>query len=74
MKDDEEQPIELAEFRNKIGDGHHVVFHGALNHSKLDRSDRMTMKAAGAAEGDFRNWDAIASWVDGIATSVRKTA
>jgi hypothetical protein len=27
--------------------------HGALNHSKLDRSDRMTMKAAGAAEGDF---------------------
>jgi len=74
VKDDEEQPIELAEFRDKIGESHHVVFHGALTHSKLDRSDRMTMKAAGAAEGDFRNWDAIAAWVDGIATSVRKTA
>ena len=69
VKDDEEQPIELAEFRDKIGESHHVVFHGALHHSKLDRSDRMTMKTAGAPEGDFRNWDAIAAWVDGIATS-----
>jgi menaquinone-dependent protoporphyrinogen oxidase len=74
VKDDEEQPIELAEFRDKIGESHHVVFHGALQHSKLDRSDRMTMKTAGAPEGDFRNWDAISSWVDGIATSLRKTA
>ena len=74
VKDDEEQPIELAEFRDKIGESHHVVFHGALNHSKLDRSDRMTMKAAGAPEGDYRNWDAIAAWVDGIASSARKTA
>ena len=74
VKDDEEQPIELAEFRDKIGETHHVVFHGALNHSKLDRSDRMTMKGAGAVEGDFRNWDAIAAWADGIGNSIRKTA
>ena len=45
-----------------------------MSNSAANRSDRMTMKAAGAPEGDFRNWDAIAAWVDGIATSVRKTA
>ena len=65
----EEQPIELAEFRDKIAHKHHAVFHGALDHSKLDRSDRITMKAAGARDGDFRDWDAIGAWVDQIAKS-----
>jgi menaquinone-dependent protoporphyrinogen oxidase len=74
VKDDEEQPIELAEFRDKIGESHHAVFHGALDHSKLDRKDRMTMKAAGAPQGDFRDWDAIAAWVDGIAKSLKSAA
>jgi menaquinone-dependent protoporphyrinogen oxidase len=69
--DDEEQPIELAEFRNKIGQKHHTVFHGALDHSKLDRSDRLTMKAAGAREGDFRDWDTIGKWADQIAMSLK---
>ena len=69
--EDEEQPIELAEFRDKIGQKHHAVFHGALDHSKLDRSDRITMKAAGAPEGDFRDWDTIGTWVDQIAKSLK---
>ena len=75
VKDDEEQPVELAEFRDKIGPKHHAVFHGTLDHSKLDRSERMTMKAAGAPEGDFRDWNAIGAWVDTLAaSSARKTA
>ena len=72
--DDEEQPIELAEFRDKIAHKHHAVFHGALDHSKLDRSDRITMKAAGARDGDFRDWDAIGAWVDRIAKSPTEMA
>jgi len=71
---DEEQPIELAEFRDKIGLKHHTVFHGALRHNKLDRNDRMTMKAVGAPDGDFRDWAAIDAWVDQIAKSVAKAA
>jgi menaquinone-dependent protoporphyrinogen IX oxidase len=39
---------------------------GALNYSKLDHADRMAMKAAGAREGDFRNWSAIDNWTDAI--------
>src|SRR5262245_43127480 len=68
---DEEQPIELAEFRDKIGQKHHAVFHGALDHSRLDRSDRITMKAMGAPEGDFRDWNAIGDWADQIAKSLK---
>jgi menaquinone-dependent protoporphyrinogen oxidase len=71
---DEEQPIELPEFRDKIGLKHHTVFHGKLDQSKLDRSDRITMKAAGAREGDFRDWDAIGSWADQIAKSLKSEA
>ena len=66
---DEEHPIELAEFRDKISHKHHAVFHGALHHSKLDRGDRIAMKAAGAPEGDFRDWEAIGAWADQIAKS-----
>jgi len=69
---DEEQPVELAEFRDKLGLKHHVVFHGKLDHSKLDRSDRMTMKSAGAPEGDFRDWEAIDAWADQIGKSIAK--
>jgi len=50
LKDDEEQPFELAEFREKIGQSHHTVFHGALSHSKLDRRDRMTMSSIAGIE------------------------
>jgi hypothetical protein len=49
----EEQPKELATLRERIGPRHHTVFLGALDYSKLDHADRMTMKAAGARGGRF---------------------
>ena len=66
MEDAEEQPAELATLRDRIGPRHHVVFAGALDYSKLSHADRMTMKAAGAREGDFRDWSAINDWTDVI--------
>lgn len=66
VEDAEEQPAELATLRERIGPRHHVVFAGALDYSKLSRADRMTMKAAGAHEGDFRDWSAINDWTDAI--------
>jgi len=67
---DEEQPIELAELR-KIGPKHHAVFHGALDNKKLEKNDRLTMKAAGAREGDFRDWDNIEAWADQVAKTLK---
>jgi len=40
-----------------------------MDHSKLDRGDRITMKVAGAPEGDFRDWETIGAWADQIAKS-----
>jgi len=70
VKDDKEQPVELAELRDRLKPRHHVVFRGVLDYGKLDHGERMTMKAAGASEGDFREWDAITAWADGIAKAL----
>ena len=66
VEDPEEQPVELRTLRERIGPRNHLVFAGALNYSKLDHADRMAMKAAGAREGDFRDWSAIDNWTDAI--------
>jgi menaquinone-dependent protoporphyrinogen oxidase len=43
------------------------LFAGAMDYSKLSFVYRLIVKAMGATEGDFRNWEAIHDW----ATSIR---
>lgn len=68
--DEDEQPKELEELRNRISPRNHRVFHGALDLDKLAFEERMVVKALGAPAGDFRDWDAIRAWTEGIATSL----
>ncbi|MFC1883469.1 flavodoxin domain-containing protein [Thermodesulfobacteriota bacterium] len=46
------------------------LFAGVLDYSKLNLIYRMVMKSKmkkkGVPEGDFRNWDAIRKWAEGI--------
>lgn len=65
--DDEEQPRQLGELRERLSPRDHRVFFGALDRAKLSFPERMIVKAVKAPEGDFRDWDAIAAWADGIA-------
>jgi menaquinone-dependent protoporphyrinogen oxidase len=67
VADDEEQPKQLAEIRERISPRGHKVFFGALDAGKLSFGERMIVKAVKAPEGDFRNWDEIAGWANGIA-------
>lgn len=67
VEDEEEQPRQLAELRGLIAPVEHRVFFGALDRSKLGFGERMIVKAVKAPEGDFRDWDAIEGWADGIA-------
>jgi menaquinone-dependent protoporphyrinogen oxidase len=67
IADDEEQPRQLAEIRARISPRGHKMFFGALDAGKLSFGERMMVKAVKAPEGDFRNWDAIRDWADGIA-------
>jgi menaquinone-dependent protoporphyrinogen oxidase len=66
VDDDEEQPRQLAEFRETVRPRGHEMFFGALDLGQLSFGERM-IKAVKAPEGDFRDWDAIAAWADSIA-------
>jgi menaquinone-dependent protoporphyrinogen oxidase len=70
LDDEEEQPKELEELRNRIRPREHRVFFGALDPDKLGFGERMVMKAVRAPTGDFRNWEDIHDWTEGIATSL----
>jgi menaquinone-dependent protoporphyrinogen oxidase len=70
VEDEEEQPRQLAELREMLHPRDHRVFFGALDRSKLSFGERMIAKAVKAPEGDFRDWDAIAAWADGIADAL----
>jgi menaquinone-dependent protoporphyrinogen oxidase len=65
--DTEQQPKEKAEFRETIGPRDERIFFGVLDLSRLSFAERMMAKAIRAPEGDFRNWEAIETWVASIA-------
>ena len=42
------------------------LFAGAMDPSKLSFVFRLMMKAMGTPEGDYRDWEAIRAWADGL--------
>ena len=67
VKGSEEQPRELAEFREAIHPRGYQLFFGALDHKDLSFPERMVIKAVRAPEGDYRDWQAIDAWAERIA-------
>jgi menaquinone-dependent protoporphyrinogen oxidase len=47
-----------------------TVFHGVIQTEKLSMLHRWMIKMVKAPSGDFRDWDAIASWAAAIAESL----
>lgn len=70
VRDEEEQPRQLGRLTEALHPRGHQVFFGALDRTKLGFGERMMVKAVKASEGDFRDWDAIASWADEIVESL----
>jgi menaquinone-dependent protoporphyrinogen oxidase len=70
VQDEEEQPKQLGELREKLRPRDHRLFFGVLDRDKLAFGERMMVKAVKAPEGDFRDWDEIGAWADGIATEL----
>ena len=67
VEDEEEQPRQLGEIGAIIGPiDHRTVLRGS-DRNALGFGERMMVKAVKAPEGDFRDWDAIRDWADGIA-------
>jgi menaquinone-dependent protoporphyrinogen oxidase len=66
VEDAAEQPKQLGELSDKLHPREHKVFFGALDPEALGFAERMIVKAIKAPTGDFRDWEAIRSWADGI--------
>ncbi len=67
VKDAEQQPKEIADFQKTIKPRDHQIFFGSLDHNNLSFTERMVLKAVRAPEGDYRNWEAVDAWAEGIA-------
>jgi menaquinone-dependent protoporphyrinogen oxidase len=63
-------PGEIAEFEDLVHPKGHRVFFGALDHEKLGFAHRTMARMPGVEEilpdGDFRDWDDIGGWVEGV--------
>ena len=72
VHDDEDQPKQLAEFREVLRPRDHHVFMGALDPEKLGFAERMMVKAVQAPVGDYRDWDDVRAWADRIALELEE--
>nr|MBC7245189.1 flavodoxin domain-containing protein [Chloroflexota bacterium] len=48
-----------------------VVFHGMLDIDKLTVPEKVVIRAIKVHVGDYRDWDLIAVWADGIADALK---
>jgi menaquinone-dependent protoporphyrinogen oxidase len=48
-----------------------TVFHGYVNVDKMNFLERTMIKNVGSPTGDFRDWEAITSWANAIASELK---
>ena len=70
LKDGMDQIRQLEELRETLNPRDHRIFFGALDKEKLGFGERMIAKAVKAPDGDFRDWDQIEAWAEGIAAEL----
>jgi menaquinone-dependent protoporphyrinogen oxidase len=67
----DEDPVDVAAIARATAPREHRVFAGRIDKSTLGFAERAIMIAVRAAEGDFRDFDAIAAWADEIADTMQ---
>lgn len=70
----EQDPVDVAEIVDALAVREHRVFAGKLDRSELSFGERAIVRAFRVAEGDFRDWEAITAWANGIAATLRAEA
>ena len=63
----DEDPVDVAGIVDLVAPVEHRVFSGKIDKSELGFGERAIMIAVRAPDGDFRDWDEISAWADGIA-------
>ncbi|NPV09152.1 MAG: hypothetical protein HPY83_14480 [Anaerolineae bacterium] len=64
-------PGKLQPVADSIAPRDVTVFGGALDPDKLNFIEKWVIKNVKAPMGDFRNWDAITAWAEGIAAELK---
>ena len=67
----EEDPVDVAAVMATTGARGHAVFAGKIDRSRLGFGEKAIVSALKVPEGDFRDWDAIRSWANGIVEDLR---
>ena len=70
LKPDDSEAVRIDAIETATGARQHRVFAGALFKEKLSFAERAIIKAVRAADGDYRDWDAIESWANEIAAAL----
>lgn len=66
----DEEPVDVADIAALVSPLEHRIFAGKIDKSALGFGERAIMVAVRAPEGDFRDWDEIAVWANGIADAL----
>jgi menaquinone-dependent protoporphyrinogen oxidase len=64
-------PEALQPIADRIQPRDIAFFHGVLDTSKLSLPEKLIVKALKAPIGDFRDWEAITTWAEGIAAALQ---
>lgn len=67
----DEEPVDVTAITEATAPRDHRIFAGRIDKSQLGFAERAIMLAVRAPEGDFRDWEAIERWADGIADALR---
>ena len=62
-----DEAVDVRELMAATGARDHRLFDGKIDKQRLGFAERAVVRAVGASEGDFRDWDAIHEWARGIA-------
>lgn len=73
LQPDDEDAVQADDLVSATGATGHRLFAGALDKSKLSFGERAIIKAVRAPDGDYRDWEAIDTWVVEIADSLRQS-
>lgn len=65
-------PKEIAGFREAIDPRDHHLFAGALERDHIPLIGRLIWRAMGGHYGDFRDWEEIDAWAEGIARHLER--
>lgn len=66
----EEDPVDVSDLMEATAAVEHRIFSGKLNRSQLGFDERAIVRALGAPEGDFRDWDDIRAWASSVVAAL----